>query len=132
MGLAGTLATLALYLLMVYRGYHIALHARDGFYQLLAVGLTTVLGLQTLIIVGGVTRLIPLTGITLPFISYGGSSVLVNFLIIGLLLRISSAESRPVSRSSPVQPPPYRCGRRRGSWSWLVVRGTRYRVRGTR
>lgn len=105
LGLAGTLATLALYLLMVYRGYHIALHARDGYYQLLAAGLTTVLGLQTLIIVGGVTRLIPLTGITLPFISYGGSSVLINFLIVGLLLRISSIESRAVSRTSPVQPP---------------------------
>jgi cell division protein FtsW (lipid II flippase) len=105
LGLAGTLATLALYLLMIYRGYHIALHARDGFYQLLAVGLTTVLGLQTLIIVGGVTRLIPLTGITLPFISYGGSSVVINLLIIGLLLRISSVESRSVSRGSPVQPP---------------------------
>jgi len=94
LGLAGTMAVLALYLILVYRGFTIALRARDGYYQLLAVGLTTILGLQTLIILGGVTRLIPLTGITLPFISYGGSSLVVNFIIVGLLLRISSAESR--------------------------------------
>jgi cell division protein FtsW (lipid II flippase) len=105
LGLAGTLAVLALYLLMIYRGFHIALRARDGYYQLLAAGLTTILGLQTLIIIGGATRLIPLTGITLPFISYGGSSVVVNFIIIGLLLRISSAETRPMSSGSPVQAP---------------------------
>ena len=93
LGLAGTLATVALYLIMVFRGYHIALRARDGYHQLLAVGLATVLGLQTLIIMGGAARLIPLTGITLPFISYGGSSLVVNFLIVGLLLRMSSAET---------------------------------------
>ncbi|HUS17544.1 MAG TPA: FtsW/RodA/SpoVE family cell cycle protein [Chloroflexia bacterium] len=90
LGLAGTLATVCFYLLLVFRGYHIALRARDHFHQMLAVGLSTILGLQTLIILGGATGMIPLTGITLPFISYGGSSLLTNFIIIGLLLRISA------------------------------------------
>ena len=89
LGLLGTLGVLALFLLLVYRGFYIALRARDGFSRMLAVGLTTILGLQTLIIIGGTTRLIPLTGITLPFISAGGSSLIVNFLMIGLLLNIS-------------------------------------------
>jgi cell division protein FtsW (lipid II flippase) len=95
MGLAGTLAVLIAYLLLVFRGFHIALRVPGrfrGFEQLMAVGLTTILAVQTFIIIGGNLRLIPLTGITLPFISYGGSSVLMNFLIIGLLLRISAGE----------------------------------------
>jgi len=92
LGLAGTLAVLVAYLLLIFRGYHIALAVPGrfrGFEQLLAVGLTTILAVQTLVIIGGNLRLIPLTGITMPFISYGGSSVLINFLIIGLLMRIS-------------------------------------------
>ena len=94
LGLFGTLAVLALYLLLVMRGFAIGLRARDGFARLVAVGLSTIVGLQTLIIVGGVVRLIPLTGITLPFISYGGSSLLTNFLIVGLLLHISALPRR--------------------------------------
>lgn len=97
LGLAGTLAVVITYILLVFRGYHIALSLQSrfrGFEQLLAVGLTTILAVQTFIIIGGNLRLIPLTGITLPFISYGGSSVLMNFLIIGLLLRISAGDSR--------------------------------------
>lgn len=90
LGLLGTLAILALYFVLVVRGFLISLRARDGFVQLLAAGFAAILGVQTLIIVGGVTRLIPLTGITLPFISYGGSSLLTNFLIVGLLLYMSS------------------------------------------
>jgi cell division protein FtsW (lipid II flippase) len=90
LGLAGTLAVVALFMLVVYRGYHIAVSARAGYEQLLAVGLTTVIGLQTIIIIGGAIKMIPLTGITLPFISYGGSSLITNFVIIGLLLRISA------------------------------------------
>jgi cell division protein FtsW (lipid II flippase) len=93
MGLIGTLAVLIAYIFLIFRGYHIALAIPGrfrGFEQLLAIGLTTILAIQTLIIIGGNLRLIPLTGITLPFISYGGSSVLVNFLIIGLLMRISA------------------------------------------
>lgn len=97
LGLAGTLGVLIAYVLLVFRGFHIALSVPGrfrGFEQLLAVGLTTILAVQTFIIVGGNLRLIPLTGITLPFISYGGSSVLMNFLIVGLLLRISAGENR--------------------------------------
>jgi cell division protein FtsW (lipid II flippase) len=95
LGLLGTLAGLALYFVLVIRGFLIALRARDGFVQLLATGFATILGIQTLIIIGGVTRLIPLTGITLPFISYGGSSLLTNFLIVGLLLYMSSLPKKP-------------------------------------
>jgi len=94
LGLLGTLAILALYLLLVVRGFIIALRARDGFVQLLAMGLSSIFAIQTLIIVGGVTRLIPLTGITLPFISFGGSSLMVNFVVIGLLLYLSSLPKR--------------------------------------
>lgn len=93
MGLAGTIAVLIAYLLLIFRGFHIAVRVPGrfrGFEQLMAVGLTTILAVQTFIIVGGNLRLIPLTGITLPFISYGGSSVLMNFLIVGLILRISA------------------------------------------
>jgi cell division protein FtsW (lipid II flippase) len=89
LGLLGTTAVLALYLLLVTRGLLIALLARESFSRLLAAGLTVVLGLQTLIILAGNVRLLPLTGITLPFISAGGSSLLTNFLIIGLLLKAS-------------------------------------------
>lgn len=91
LGLAGTLAVIALFMLLVYRGFHIAFGARSGYEQLLAVGLTTVLGLQAIIIMGGAIKMIPLTGVTLPFISYGGSSLITNFVIVGLLLRISSS-----------------------------------------
>ncbi|MGC4190071.1 MAG: FtsW/RodA/SpoVE family cell cycle protein [Thermomicrobiales bacterium] len=94
LGLLGTLTIVALYFLLVMRGYMIALRARDGFTQLLAFGLSSILAIQTIIIIGGVIRLIPLTGITLPFISYGGSSLLVNFAIVGLLLHISSLPRR--------------------------------------
>lgn len=93
LGLAGAIAILALVLLLVLRGFAIGLAARDGFVRLVAIGLAASLGLQTLIILGGVVRLIPLTGITLPFISYGGSSLLTNFLIVGMLVAIS-AETR--------------------------------------
>jgi len=94
LGLFGTLAVLALYLLLVMRGFAIGLRASDGFARFVAVGLSTALAIQTLIIIGGVSRLIPLTGITLPFVSYGGSSLLTNFLIVGLLLHISSLPRR--------------------------------------
>jgi cell division protein FtsW (lipid II flippase) len=98
LGLAGTLAVVALFILLVYRGLHIAISARAGYEQLLAVGLTTVLGLQTIIIIGGAIKMIPLTGITLPFISYGGSSLITNFVIMGLLLRISAQKNPATQR----------------------------------
>jgi cell division protein FtsW (lipid II flippase) len=97
LGLAGSIGVLIAYLLLIGRGYHIALRIPGrfrGFEQLMAVGLTTILAMQTFIIIAGNVRLIPLTGITLPFISYGGSSILMNFVIIGLLLRIAAGERR--------------------------------------
>jgi len=95
LGLVGTLAVVNLFVLLVLRGFVIALSARTEFSALLAAGLTSVLALQALIILAGTLELIPLTGITLPFVSYGGSSVVTNFLIVGLLLRISH-EERPL------------------------------------
>ncbi|MDQ4081856.1 MAG: FtsW/RodA/SpoVE family cell cycle protein [Actinomycetota bacterium] len=89
LGLAGGAALILLYLLFVYRGFRLALQADDGFSKLLAAGLTSTLAIQAFIIVGGVTGLIPLTGITLPFVSYGGSSIVANFLLLALLLTVS-------------------------------------------
>jgi cell division protein FtsW (lipid II flippase) len=89
LGLVGAIGLILLYLLFAWRGFHIALHAADGFSKLLAAGLSTVFGLQSFIIIGGVTRLIPLTGITLPFVSYGGSSLTANLVLVALLLMVS-------------------------------------------
>jgi cell division protein FtsW (lipid II flippase) len=91
-GLGGGMAVLGLFLVFAFRGLRIAALARDPFERLLAVGLTSTLAIQALVIVGGNLRLMPLTGVTLPFMSYGGSSLLANFVIIGLLLRISAHE----------------------------------------
>jgi cell division protein FtsW (lipid II flippase) len=90
LGFVGALALLLCYALFALRGFQIALRARDGFQQLLAAGLTTAIAAQALLITAGTTNLIPLTGITLPFVSYGGSSTLVNFAMVGMLLRISA------------------------------------------
>lgn len=94
LGLVGALGVLFCYALFALRGYQVALRARSGFEQLLAVGLTTAIVAQALIITAGTTNLIPLTGITLPFVSYGGSSTLINFAMVGIVLRIS-ARNRP-------------------------------------
>ena len=88
-GLLGTVAVCMLFLLLVGSGFRIAIQADRPFSKLFAAGLTTIIGVQTFVIVGGVIRVIPLTGVTLPFISYGGSSLIANFVIIALLLRIS-------------------------------------------
>lgn len=93
-GFAGALALLALYLLFVYRGMLIALRAPTPFLQLLAAGLSFIVALQTLVIVGGNARLIPLTGITLPFVAYGGSSLVTNWMLVALLIRVSDATAR--------------------------------------
>jgi cell division protein FtsW (lipid II flippase) len=92
-GLVGAAGVILLYLVFVARGMRIGLVAQDGFSKLLAVGLTFGFALQTFIIVGGVLRLVPLTGITLPFISYGGSSILSNFVSLALLLLVSNRAS---------------------------------------
>lgn len=95
LGLVGIAAFLLVFMVLCLRGFRVAILAEDGFSKLLAVGLTFGLALQTFIIVGGVLRLIPLTGITLPFVSYGGSSVVANFVMLaGLLLISNRAEAR--------------------------------------
>jgi cell division protein FtsW (lipid II flippase) len=94
LGLVGACAVLCTYLLAIERGFKIATLARDSFSKLLAAGLTSVFALQVFVIVGGVTRVIPLTGVTLPFISYGGSSILANFVLLALLLLISDRARR--------------------------------------
>ncbi len=88
-GLVGLFALLGIYLLIIYRGFRIAMEATDTFSQLLAAGLTSIFAIQTLIISAGNLKIIPLTGIPLPFLSYGGSSIIGNFIIVGILLRIS-------------------------------------------
>ena len=88
-GLAGLFAIIGIYLLIIYRGFRIAIEANDEFNQLLAAGLTSIFAIQTFIIVAGNMKFLPLTGIPLPFLSYGGSSIIANFIIIGILLRIS-------------------------------------------
>jgi cell division protein FtsW (lipid II flippase) len=89
LGLLGAMAVLGFALVVVFRGLRIAALARDDFSGLLAVGLTASLGLQTLIITAGNAKLVPLTGITFPFVSYGGSSLLASFVMVGILLAIS-------------------------------------------
>lgn len=89
LGLVGATAVLVAFLLMVGTGLRIAVQAEGAYEKLLAVGLTTLLGVQAFIIIGGVTRLLPLTGITLPFVSYGGSSLVANYVLLALLLRVS-------------------------------------------
>jgi cell division protein FtsW len=78
-----------LFMILVYRGFKISLASRDDYSEIMAAGFTALLGLQVLIIIAGVTKLLPMTGITLPFISYGGSSLVANFILAGMLLNIS-------------------------------------------
>ena len=94
LGLAGTLGVLGLYVVLIHRGLRVATLAADSFAALLAAGLTSVLGIQALVILGGTLKLIPLTGVTLPLLSYGGSSVLANFVLLGLLLAVSAEPKR--------------------------------------
>jgi cell division protein FtsW (lipid II flippase) len=94
LGLIGAAAVLLLYMAFALRGFQIAMSATDGFSKLLAAGLSFSFAFQTFVIVGGITRIIPLTGITLPFVSYGGSSVVANFLLVALLMLVSNRANR--------------------------------------
>lgn len=94
LGLFGACGVILTYLLITARGFKVALLASDGFSKLLATGLTAVFAIQAFVIIGGVTRVIPLTGVTLPFISYGGSSIVANFVLLALLLLVSDRARR--------------------------------------
>ena len=94
LGLFGACGVILIYLLIAARGFKVALLASDGFSKLLATGLTAVFSIQAFVIIGGVTRVIPLTGVTLPFVSYGGSSIVANFVLLALLLLISDRARR--------------------------------------
>lgn len=102
LGLAAVMAIILCYGLLVERGLRTALIARDSFGKLMAMGLAVSLGLQVFTVIGGVTRLIPLTGLTTPFLSYGGSSLVANWVIVALLLRISDHARRPLPDLSVV------------------------------
>jgi cell division protein FtsW len=105
LGLIGVLAILGVYLVIIERGLRIAASAADDFRALLATGLALVVGVQAFIIAAGNLKLIPLTGITLPFVSYGGSSLVANAVVVGLLLALSDRGVEP--------PPPPTRGRSR-------------------
>ena len=94
LGLVGATAVLIAFMLIIGAGLRIAIRAERPFEKILATGLTTIIGLQAFIIIGGVIRVVPLTGITLPFVSYGGSSLLANYILLALLMRISDSSAR--------------------------------------
>lgn len=91
LGLLGAMALILLYLLLVYRGLRTAMYAPDDYSRLVAVGISSMIAFQVFVIIGGVTKMIPLTGITLPFVSYGGTSMLLNFVFLGILQKISES-----------------------------------------
>jgi len=98
LGLLGATAVLVTFLLFVGAGFRVAAEAKSTFEKLLAAGLTSLLGFQAFVIIGGVLRVLPLTGVTLPFVSYGGSSLISNYIILALLIRISDRSHQPAIR----------------------------------
>jgi len=105
LGLGGLAALFALYALLVARGFRTGLALRDPFGRLLPVGLASIVALQVFVIAGGVMDLIPLTGMAMPFLAQGGSSVVTNWIIVALLIRISDRARRPEPASAPAGPP---------------------------
>jgi cell division protein FtsW (lipid II flippase) len=106
LGLFGASAVCLIYVLIAARGFKTAIIAGDGFSKLLATGLTAVFAIQAFVIIGGVTRVIPLTGVTLPFVSYGGSSIVANFVLLALLLLISDRARRQLVGATDGEPLP--------------------------
>ena len=104
LGLFGAAAIIVCFLLMIGAGFRIASRADRPFEKLLATGLTTILGVQAFIIIAGVTRVLPLTGVTLPFVSYGGSSLVANYVLLALLLRISDTTAQRLGETRADRP----------------------------
>ncbi len=102
LGLFGACAVILVYALIAARGFKTAVMAPDGFSKLLATGLTAIFALQAFVIIGGVTKVIPLTGVTLPFVSFGGSSIVANMILLALLLVVSDAARRPRAEAGGV------------------------------
>jgi cell division protein FtsW (lipid II flippase) len=106
MGMVGAAAVVVAFILLVGSGFRVAQTARSDFSRLMSTGLTLIIGFQAFFIMAGVVRLLPFTGITLPFVAYGGSSLLANYVLIALLMRISDegAQSQAELASGVVQP----------------------------